>query len=284
VNSAPLPTLFACATAVLFTAQVVLVGCARAAGVRMVLPDAPSHKLFYVAADLVKASTLAGMMCLPAFWGAASGALTLDTWEAPAIRKFAIVYCATDAAQFATVKMARSTIWHHTCTSLFGLYLALGGPVTPVCKAMLWYGLCSVVAYLVNWYKAMRVVVEPTSRVMEATRHVARVMYAAELLLNWPIHTYFLVQVYADLMATDWPAARAFPAFAYLFVTWVFVVDDMKLYKFLATAPDSTVGASSASAPTNPMHQHPARLPRNVGAPQDPTPPGHQPTTRVKLD
>jgi hypothetical protein len=221
------------AIAALFLAQVLLVAAFRLVGVT----TSPSHKLYYVAADLLKAATLVALIIQPEFWQAAVSAVWHWDWTTyePAIRWMAIVYCATDVAQFPLVKMQRSTLAHHACTGLFGVYIAWGGEFTPVCKAMLWYGLCSVVAYLVNGYKALRVVVDPRHPLMETTRTLARTMYALELLVNWPVHTVLVASTFRT-----WSLSGLCTAIAYLGVTIVFVLDDIKLYRFLASAPGAT--------------------------------------------
>jgi hypothetical protein len=233
-----LHVLYPFLTMALLELQLVAVSTFRAMGIKMVQPDSPPHKLYYVAADIIKATVLAGLMASTVFWKAAVAAVWYDDWTTHEhmIRVMAIAYCATDAAQFLTVKMQRTTLAHHACTTLFGLYIALDGPFTPVCKAMLWYGLCSVVAYLVNAYKALRVVVDPSHRRMEVLRVCAKYMYALELVINWPVHV--MLTVYAFVDSTS--AVQTALAALYLVVTSVFVVDDLKLYRFLATKPANT--------------------------------------------
>ena len=72
---------------------------------------------------------------------------------------------------------------------------------------------------------------------MEAVRTAARRMYAAELVLNWPVHSYYMWMVFVHAGDTGFAPLTTLLAAVYLAVTWVFVVDDLKLYRFLDTAP-----------------------------------------------
>jgi hypothetical protein len=211
--------------------------------------------MYYVVADVLKSTTLCVLMMLPSFWKAAAAAVWEDDWirYEYEIRAMVLMYCATDVAQFPTVKMQPSTVAHHVCTGLFGLYIALDGPITPVCKAMLWYGLCSVLAYLVNGYKALRVVIDPTSPRMELMRTCARYMYALELLVNWPVHTMWILASFHK--AATAPATAL--ALAYVGVTYVFVADDVKLYRFLDTAPLRIPSKPPSSAPYSKEYRPP---------------------------
>jgi hypothetical protein len=210
----------------------------RAAAVR------PAHKVLYVVADVTKAAVLLGMMCTPVWWRCAWHALAGDGWEDPgvgaAIRAMVVVYTATDASQFLSgVVMESSTVQHHVATSLFGVYVsatavgglgAVPGAFGPLTRALIWYGMCSTVAYAVNLYKALRVLYGP-GPVMEALRRTAACLYAAELAVNWPMHTAYIVRAALSSGTTD--PVGSLLAVMYAGVTAVLMRDDVKLLTFL---------------------------------------------------
>lgn len=196
----------------------------------------PRHKVFYVVADLTKAAVLGGCMCTPTWWRVIYVVLVENVRTDPvvneAVRHFALVYCATDLAQFVWVKMPRSTIQHHAATSAFGLYVALlAEPALypAFIWALLWYGLCSTAAFSVNAYKALRVVsVAPW---VDVLRRVAAATYAAELYINWPVYVWFGWRALQEADAS-WLALTAVLGFSYVIVT-----DDLALLQFLRARP-----------------------------------------------
>lgn len=198
----------------------------------------PRHKVLYVVADLVKAGVLAAFLGCPQWWGVIGRIFANEGqgWEDPAtratVRWFAVTYGATDACQFFTVKMGTTTKVHHGITAAFALGLALQdpqAPIHPLAQALLWYGMCSTLAYLVNVYKALRVVVPPAHQLMEGMRAAAAAVYALELCVNWPVHAFMIG---AAAASCGWV-----PLGLYVALTLALMADDCKLLAFLLRAP-----------------------------------------------
>lgn len=238
---------------VVFTATCAMIHFVVAGALRKFWPRAarvtPSHKVFYVVADVLKGSVLALFLCMPSWHWTVWSALVEDvTWASPVVRYnarwFAVLYGALDASQFCFVKMSKATQRHHLATSVFAVYLSwqpATAPVHPLARALLWYGLCSTVAYLVNVYKALRVVFDVSS-MTEACRRVAAGLYALELAVNWPVHTVYIVGAWLS------DSVPLILVLGYVGVTLVLMQDDWLLLKFLLTpavpfcAPKSVTG------------------------------------------
>lgn len=191
----------------------------------------PRHKTFYVAANVTKAAVLLGMMCVSAWWCAAWDVLHTADWNRhgaaiDVVRWSAIVYAATDASQFLTVKLDSAGAAHHLMTSLFGVYVCVAATIHPLAQALLWFGFCSVTAFLANAYVGIRVLYGP-NKFMEDLRRVAHWTYMLELALNLPYHTYLTFRA----AATCHVAAVA----GYVLLTYVLVTADIKMMVFLAT-------------------------------------------------
>lgn len=228
--------LYAGATCVLAVAHVALAYAAVTLFGRCRAVN-PQHKMMYVTAELVKASVLMASMCCPSWYWMVYRTLVYNEWDNPevvhVIKLFVLWYCASDLSQFVTVKIAQaSTKQHHAATSLFGLLICFTAEYAPLTRALLWYGLCSTVAFLTNAYKALRVLYGPTLH-MERTRWAAYFMYKFELAVNWPVHA-----AYICLAALDAVQSRSFGKAAavvgYLFATKIFVKDDLELLRFLS--------------------------------------------------
>ena len=99
----------------------------------------------------------------------------------------------------------------------------------PLSRALIWYGTCSALAYLVNAYIALRVF--GINSTTERIRRVAAWLYLAELCVNWPVHTYLIARAVvvhnASLVATA----------VYVALTCALVVDDVQLLKYLFKTP-----------------------------------------------
>ena len=215
----------------------------------------PAHKVLYVAADLIKASVLLAFLCSSAWWRVLEriyGASGHQGWDDPNVRAtvrwFAVTYGATDASQFFTVKMAASTQVHHAITTAFAVMLALQplhAPLHPCSKALLWYGMCSTTAYMVNAYKALRVVITPHRGVMERLRLGAAFIYAAELAVNWVVHTLYIASAYQVCYLVT--------TVVYVCFTLALMRDDFKLLAFLVRPPPAPVHRAAADLESAPF-------------------------------
>lgn len=193
----------------------------------------PSHKVAYVVADVTKAVVLATFLVLPQWWrcvGAtimtADGAGWTHKSVALTIRYLVTAYAATDASQFFTVRMPASTAAHHAATAAFGLYACFTPVFPPLARALTWYGMMSCTAYLVNAYKAARVVTDAP-----VLRKTAFGVYIVELAINWPVHAVYILRAVHD-GATPWWAIAL-----YCGVTAVLMRDDVILLRYLSKAP-----------------------------------------------
>lgn len=208
--------------------------------------------VYYVAADLTKASVLALGLCMPSCWDTAAALFHTARCQAvvdwgkhgPVVTAAVLSYAVTDASQFLTVYMSRSTLLHHTVTTAFGLYMCAGraadAPLGPLTIALLWYGLWSSVAYLVNASKALRKVVAPNAWT-EHVRVLALVLYGFELAVNWMGQ---LVQIFAAVYLHD---VHVVSVALYCWLIHFLVIDDWKLLRFM-TLPGT---AASAHRPVN---------------------------------
>ncbi len=227
----------------------------------------PQHKMLYVTAEVVKAAVLMGSMCFPAWYSIVYRTLVRDEWDNPevvhSIKLFVLWYTASDLSQFITVKIAQaSTKQHHAATAAFGVFICFATEFAPVTRALLWYGLCSTIAFLTNAYKALRVLYGPRL-FMERTRRVAYLMYKFELAVNWPIHSGYVALAIMDAVRTG-SAARIVAVCVYLIVTAVFVKDDLELLWFLNTpgvVPPTEVKLAERGYDTHPVYV----MPHGVG-------------------
>lgn len=212
----------------------------------------PRHKTFYVVADITKAAVLLLCICAPAWWRACYAALVDGAWQdkavVDAIRWIVVVYSATDAAQFATVKMGVWTLLHHSITSLFALYMCWAAEIDHISRALLWYGTCSTFAYLANAYKAIRVLYGPT-KFMDDMRRLAWWAYMIELAINIPVHKLYIIRAVYE--GSNW-----FALMCYAVMTYVLMRDDSGLLTFLGkpgTIPPAEKALSDENARIKPF-------------------------------
>ena len=161
--------------------------CAVWFGATMLLHERPQgiwHR------NILKAAVLATLSFQAQWWDAVTDMITVGESEHHRhfIQKCVLAYCATDACQFLSVRMSRSTFIHHAITSVFGVVMAVhpGAVLThPLGRALLWYGMCSALAFAVNFYLGVRIPFASHRRAMKVCQILAAVCYAD---VDWAPH------------------------------------------------------------------------------------------------
>ncbi len=195
-------------------------------------------RIAYSAANIVKSVVLGGMLLQSTWWSSvgclvsSEGRTECMLGAKPHITHYVLLYCATDACQFFGVPMQTSTVVHHAITSFIGLCMAVF-PDTflthPLGIAMLWYGLCSCAAFLVNLHLGLRLVLQHHPTALWVCKAAAGMVYLAELVVNWPIHTGLIIAAWVD-------ASVSFCVLGmYVLMTISLMYDDLKLLSHLWT-------------------------------------------------
>lgn len=126
----------------------------------------PSHKQWYVVANLSKSFFLGCMALSSRYWIGVYYSYIFDQMDMLNIKRCGMLYVATDlVALYMVPKLPTSTILHHvTTTLLIVMVTAVNievkgyGGLLGVSKMAVLYGIFSTIAYLVNAYLALRVV------------------------------------------------------------------------------------------------------------------------------
>ena len=195
----------------------------------------PHGRMRYAFANILKAAVLATLSFQAQWWDAVTDMITVGESEHHRhfIQKCVLAYCATDACQFLSVRMSRSTFIHHAITSVFGVVMAVhpGAVLThPLGRALLWYGMCSALAFAVNFYLGVRIPFASHRRAMKVCQILAAVCYAMELVVNWPMHT--------GLIVVAAKSVGAVYILCYVMLTGLLMWDDIILLRFLLAAFD----------------------------------------------
>lgn len=160
----------------------------------------PSHKKWYVVANMSKGFWLLCMSASPKFWKGFYSCFMLDKFQTIELKRTMAIYIATDTVALVMVpKLPFSTIMHHVVTTSITIvvfctdvgvtgYNGILGPS----KMSIVYGLFSTITFAVNCYLALRVVY-PKSFLVTLLRWFGLVTYVACCGLNWSSHLYWLL-------------------------------------------------------------------------------------------
>ena len=160
----------------------------------------PTHKKWYVVANISKAFFLGCLTVSPKYWIGFYKAQYLDEFQMVELKRTMVLYIATDlVALYMVPKLPLSTILHHVATTLmsllvFGLNLRIKGRtgVLGFAKMGLFYGTLSTFPFLVNAYLALRVVY-PKSVFVKVLCFFSLVTYLVCCAVNWSVHLLWLL-------------------------------------------------------------------------------------------
>lgn len=138
-----------------------------------------------VVTNFAKAGCLFLLTVNPLFWFTAYEAFWSDRWEDLAFtRMVVILYTVTDLSSFLTTWMPKRTAFHHGVTGLFAIvtcaYQEILTLVFP--RLMLWYGLCSTITYLVNFFIGTLYCFKQPLKTLAS---YSAAIYALSLGINW---------------------------------------------------------------------------------------------------
>ena len=195
----------------------------------------PSHKKWYVVANISKSVFLLCIALSPRFWKECYRGFIMDNWPPSLlfIKRCCILYVATDLVALIMVpKLPFSTKMHHTVTTL--IVLAVGGGNLRVrgttgflgaCKMAVLYGSFSSVPYLVNAYLGLRVIYSKRRWLYEMCR-LSLVVYMLVCALNWFTHLMWLFGYWGD-------SNFSLPIILYVMMMVMMINDDIVLIKWL---------------------------------------------------
>ena len=194
----------------------------------------PTHKKWYVVANLSKSLFLAIMATSIRYWYNAYSSFFLDEFPRTDVKRIGIMYIATDiVALYMVPKLPRSTILHHVCTaSLITIMTTMDitvkgwGGVLGVFKMVILYGIFSTIAFAVNAYLALRVVY-PKAKWLSGLAKFSLCLYLVCCAGNWGIHVFWIIRLIVSMDISLW-------CVLYLVtIAFTLVQDDVVLIKWL---------------------------------------------------
>ena len=192
----------------------------------------PTHKQWYVVANLCKAASLALLSFSTRFWIGVYRCIHLDQYVNLEMKRCVIIYIANDvAALFMVPRLPGSTILHHVATAGIALIdcainLTLPGwsGLLGVAKMSLIYGIISTPNFMVNAYLGLRVVYPKAKWGLLVSS--CMFVYIACCAVNWTMHAYWLAG-----LAWSWDISVY--TLLYLLPVSAMVHDDVVLIKWL---------------------------------------------------
>ena len=194
----------------------------------------PSHKQWYVVANLSKSFFLGCMALSTRYWiGTYYGYVLHKMDGALNIKRCGMLYVATDiVALFMVPKLPRSTILHHITTTLLivmvtavNLKIPGYGGLLGVSKMAILYGIFSTMAYLVNAYLALRVVYTKAWWLSLLVK-LSLWPYVLCCICNWSVHLLWLSSLIMNMQLSVYNIL-------YLLAISMMVNDDIILIKWL---------------------------------------------------
>ena len=193
----------------------------------------PSHKKWYVVANISKSFFLGCLAFSSKYWYGSYQSQVLDNFPLIELKRCMAMYIATDlVALYMVPKLPVSTILHHVTTTaatllVFGLNLKIKGlaGIFGFAKMGLLYGNISTISFLVNAYLALRVVY-PKARFVNVLCFLSLATYLVCCGLNWSILIMWLFGYWGQF---DF----SFFNILYLFTLLFLVNDDIVLIKWL---------------------------------------------------
>ncbi len=166
----------------------------------------PSHKKWYVVANIYKAFLLSILASTPTYWLATWNLLMYDTpitdVDSIKMKRCALVYAVTDiVALYMVPKLPRTTVLHHLATGV--VYITVGGlnmhqnsaewaGAFGLCKMGVLYTLCSSFTYTVNACLGLRVVYPKATWIPHLVK-ISLIVYVVACAGNWSIQLYWFV-------------------------------------------------------------------------------------------
>ena len=195
----------------------------------------PSHKKWYVVANLSKAFLLGVQALSFRYWWAVYITyikLGRHVYRLE-LKRCTVLYIVTDVvALYMVPKLPRSTILHHVATLLMGMVVWTVDITRPnwdgtlgIVVMIIIYGQCSTMAFLVNAYLAWRVVC-PKAAWLKVVSFLALISYLLCCTVNWSLH---LVWLYTCIVNLD----ISILTIIYLIGLGFIVNDDIKLIRWL---------------------------------------------------
>lgn len=194
----------------------------------------PSHKKWYVVANLSKAFLL-GVQALSGryWWAVYIGYVKGRHLSRLELKRCTVLYLVTDVvALYMVPKLPRSTVLHHVTTLLMAMIVWGFDTTRPewdgilgIVKMIIIYGACSTMAFLVNAYLAWRVVY-PEAGWVKIICLLALASYLLCCAVNWSLH---VVWLYGCIVNVDISVLTI----TYLIGLCFIVNDDITLIKWL---------------------------------------------------
>ena len=193
----------------------------------------PSHKKWYVVANLYKAFFLAVLAFDHRYWIGVYLGFCLDEFNLLPVKRCAMIYVVTDVVSLYMVpKLPRSTIMHHMvtatlCVTLSAIDLTIDGwgGLLGICKMTLLYGMFSTIAFSVNAYLALRVVY-PNAKWMTTLVKFSLWTYVLCCACNWSAHAFWLVRISMNFELSIY-------TLLYILAISVMIYDDTVLIRWL---------------------------------------------------
>lgn len=194
----------------------------------------PSHKKWYVVANLSKAFLLGIQALSFRYWWAMYISYNNGRYMSRLeLKRCTILYIVTDVvALYMVPKLSRATFLHHVTTLLMAMVVWGFDTTRPewhgtlgIVKMIIIYGQCSTMAFMVNAYLAWRVAY-PKAAWIKISRFLALVSYLLCCAVNWSLH---LVWLYSCIVNVD----ISILTIAYLIGLGFVVNDDITLIKWL---------------------------------------------------
>lgn len=193
----------------------------------------PSHKQWYVVANMSKSFFLACMALSSRYWIGAYLGFFLDEFQTVELKRCCMLYIVTDiVALYVVPKLPCSTVLHHVSTAMLIMLVSTidisvkgWGGLLGVCKMALIYGVFSSFAFLVNAYLALRVVY-PKAKWMPFLVTLSLYPYVLCCAINWTVHLVWLAGI---ITAFDFSVYNVL----YVFTISFMIHDDIVLIKWL---------------------------------------------------
>jgi len=196
----PLYALSSLATAVTLSCLFHVLAKPVAAEALAHVDPSPKHlrNVDRVVTNFAKSGCLFLLTTNPAFWCTAYEAFWWSKWDDLAFtRAIVILYTVTDISSFLTTWMPKRTAFHHGVTGLFAIVTCACNDILNLTfpRLMLWYGLCSTVTYLVNFFIGTIYCFKAPLRTLAV---YAAAIYAVALAVNWVKYMPELIQMVLD--------------------------------------------------------------------------------------
>lgn len=193
----------------------------------------PTHKKWYVVANLSKALFLAMLASSHRYWIGTYNLYFHDQFQVLETKRCGVIYVATDVvALYMVPKLPRSTMIHHLSTLTLillvnGIHLDINGwsGLLGVSKMCVLYAIFSSAAYSVNAYLAFRVVY-PKAVWLNGLVKISLWTYLICCAVNWSIHGFWLINLVRALQISIF-------SILYMVVLATIVNDDIVLIKWL---------------------------------------------------